>query len=357
MAAVDLDNPQSFDALDTGGMLTLVEEFGEQCSQAIELGRGTPLPESRDFRAVVTLGMGGSAIGGDLLRSCVGNGMAQPWFINRDYGLPRWVGEGTLMLVSSYSGNTEETLAAFEEGISRGATAICLTSGGRLEQLAKERGLPMVRLPGGLPPRAALGYSFFPTAVILGRMGLAAVTEEDLSETLEVIRRSANGWGRARPAAENQAKSMALMLENRVPVIYAGDELLGSVATRWRNQFNENSKILAHSNVFPELNHNEIEGWEGADPMGGQVHLIFLQDQEDSPPIQRRMKVTDEIIGKRAAGISRLWCEGTGRIARVFSLVCLGDFVSVYLALIRGQDPTTIRNINCLKEALANVPE
>ena len=277
--------------------------------------------------------------------------------VNRGYGLPEWVDADTLLLAASYSGNTEETLHAFEEGVSRGATVVCLTSGGTLAARALEAGLPLIRIPGGLPPRAALGYSFFPLAVVLGRLGLVPASDTDLAEALETIRSAGERWGRSRPGAENSAKSLALALDGCLPLVYVGDGLLSSVATRWKGQFNENSKILAYTAVFPEVNHNEIEGWEGARRLGQRAHLVLLRDIDDSPRVQRRMEVTTGIIGDRADRITELWGDGRCRMARMFSLVCLGDFVSVYLALLSGTDPTPVDNIQRLKDALTSLPQ
>jgi glucose/mannose-6-phosphate isomerase len=355
MGKTELDAPESFESADPGGMLALVEAFGEQCREAVELGLAAPLPGRRDFRNILTVGMGGSAIGGDLLRCCFAPGLRQPWFVNRDYSVPAWVDQDTLLLASSYSGNTEETLEAVEQGISSRATVVCLTSGGRLAEIAQERDLPLIQVPGGLPPRAALGYSFFPVAVVLDRLGLVNAPEEDLAEALDLIDASASRWGRENATPKNSAKSLAVMLEDRLPVIYSGAGLLAAVGVRWRNQFSENSKILSYSNVFPELNHNEIVGWEGAGEQGRRIHLILLRDAEDSPRVQHRMRVTTDIMGDRAAGLSQVWTEGKGRIARMFSLVCLGDFTSVYLALLTGRDPTPVESIDRLKAALAQL--
>jgi len=356
MAAFDLDRADALRAADPEGMLGLVEDFEEQCRRAVDLGSRAPVPERGEVRAVVMAGMGGSAIGGDLLRTCLAPVLGVPWVVHRDYGLPAWVGPDTLLLVGSYSGNTEETLSAFEEGVRRGATVVCLASGGTMAERARALGLPLVEVPAGLPPRAALGYSFFPLAVLLTRMGLAAIPGGDIEEALAEIGRSRVRWGRERSVDENGAKTLAHALVGSLPVVYSADGVLSSVALRWKGQFNENSKTLAYVNVFPEVDHNEIEGWEGAGEIGRRIHLILLRDREDTRRVQYRMEVTAGIIGARAGGRTEVWSRGTGRMARVFSLVCLGDFTSVYLALLTGQDPTPVDNIGRLKEALAGMP-
>ncbi len=353
MQGWDLDGVDGLSTADPGGMLGRVEGFEDQCREAIEIGRNAPLPPKSTFRNIVMAGMGGSAIGGDLLRTCFGGDFRQPWTVSRDYDLPGWVGKETLLLAASYSGNTEETLQAFEAGLSRGATVVCLTSGGELEKRARERDLPVVRIPGGLPPRAALGYSFFPLAVVLGRLGLASVADAALTEALGAIGRCREESGNSRPEADNRAKTLARSLRGYLPLIYSGNGLLSSVALRWKGQLNENAKQLAYTNVFPEVNHNEIEGWEAIGEPGRRIHLILLRDTEDSPRIRLRMDVTAEIIGDRAGRITELWSTGEGRMARMFSLVCLGDFVSVYLALLSGVDPTPVENITRLKKVLA----
>lgn len=355
MEGVDLDRVESFASVDPDGMLALVEGFQDQCRRAIEVGKRAPLPARRDFRSIVLAGMGGSAIGGDLLRTCLAGELNVPWVVNRDYGLPKWVGTETLLLAASYSGDTEETLAAFEEGLARGATVFCLASGGTLGARAQELGLPLAEIPSGLPPRAALGYSFFPLAVVLGRLGLAPVRGTEMEEALTAIGRASERWGRDRPVAQNAAKGLAERLVGRLPVVYAGEGLLSSVAVRWKGQLNENSKELSYYALFPELNHNEVEGWRGVGPLGRNIHLILLRDREDSPRVQHRMEITADIIGERAGEITELWSEGAGRMARMFSLVCLGDFVSVYLALRSGRDPTPVENIGRLKRALASL--
>jgi glucose/mannose-6-phosphate isomerase len=356
MPVIDLDGRDRIERADPGGMLLRVERLGDQCREAVEIGRRAALPAAREVRSVLFAGMGGSAIGGDLLGTCFAGSLRVPWVVHRDYGVPGWVDSGTLVVASSYSGDTEEALEAFEGACERGATVLCLTSGGELGRRADARGVPVVRVPGGGPPRAALGYSFFPLAVVLGRLGLVDLEDGDLEEGLATIGSVCERCGRDRAQAGNPAKSLAASLSGALPVLYSGPGILSAVAVRWKGQLHENAKVLAHANLFPELDHNEIEGWENAGAVGRSVHVILLRDAEDSVRMSQRMAMTLDLIAPHARGVTELVSEGRGRIARMFSLVVLGDFTSVYLAFLGGVDPTPVGSIESLKRALGKIP-
>lgn len=352
-ASVDLDNPELLKTADLGGMLDVLWSLPEQCRAAWEIGLGLSNLPTGDFRQVVVTGLGGSAIGGDLLRVYAADRAAIPVIVNRDYRLPAFVGPQTLVFATSYSGNTEETLSAYDEARSRGARIIVLTTGGKLKNKAEQDGVLVLAVPGGISPRAATGYLFIPTVAVLQQLGIlpdAAGEIEDLIQTLTAQR---EGLGPNQPAAGNLAKQMAQLFYRRIPVIYGSAGNTETVAMRWKGQINENSKALAYFNVLPELNHNEIVGTEQPESLLSQVELVYLRDQADHPRVQARYDITSELIGERVGGITEVHSQGSTPLARMYSLIYIGDFTSVYLAILYGIDPSPVRLIDALKQKLA----
>jgi glucose/mannose-6-phosphate isomerase len=356
MKVFNLDDSAAASALDPAGMLQTVLSFPDMLETARRIALDAHLMLPEPFRNVVVSGLGGSAIGGDLARGLLSGSLHVPMAVNRDYGVPAFVGEGTLFIASSYSGNTEETLAATEEAQKRGATIVAITSGGRLREVAHEGGHPTVLVPGGYQPRAALAFSLVPVLVILGRLGLTSIGENAFDEAVEVARSLASRHGPGVPAEKNPAKQLAQHLYGKLPVIYGSEGYRGIVALRWKGQINENAKAPAASNVFPELNHNEILSWEGPPAQLAGFYAVLLRDPKESRPIATRVELTKTVIGKHAAGITELWCEGSSDLAKLCSLVYMADFVSVYLAYLYGVDPSSIDAIDFLKAELAKLP-
>ena len=333
--------------LDTSGMLEVVAGFPDQCRKGLELGEEVDLPQGLSgFSRVLCVGMGGSGITGDLL----GRFLSIPVIPCRGYRVPSYIGEETLLIGVSYSGNTEETLSAFQEGLSRTRRALAISSGGKLRELCASRGIPWIGIPGGYQPRAALGYLLFTLLSVLRRLGAAHL---DLKEALATLAEQAKALGPASPG--NQAQAIARALVGGVPLIYGTYGNTGPVAFRWKTQINENAKQPAFWAELPELCHNEIVGWELAERVlpGGRV--VFLRTGHDHPRVQARIEILKEVLLRR--GLSYLEVEGEGKseAAQLFSLLYLGDWVSVYLALLNGVDPTPVRPIQELKERLARL--
>lgn len=306
-----------------------------------------------ELTEVVFVGMGGSAIGGDLVRTYCRDVARVPVSVVRDYSLPASVGEGALVIASSYSGGTEETLAAFREASLRGAAAYIVTSGGALLDHAERDDLPHVVIPGGLQPRAALGYSLGALLRMATKIGLCDVSESEYSEALALVEAGAEALA---DTASNEALDLARALHGTMPIVYTGPGLMQAVGVRWANQIQENAKQLAFGNVFAELNHNEIMGWEGTpEARRRQLHVVVLRDAGDHAQIRKRIDVTRGLLADEAAGWSEVEARGEGKLARVLSMIQLGDFVSYYLALLVGVDPTPVDTIQQLKRTLAEV--
>jgi glucose/mannose-6-phosphate isomerase len=274
--------------------------------------------------------------------------------VNRHYTLPAFVGPRTLVVLSSYSGNTEETLAAHREALRRRAPTLCITSGGTTARLAARSKAPLITVPGGLPPRAALGYSFFPLLTALSRWGLVRSRPRDVRETIALLESKAEEYGDP-GAAANRALQLAEMLRGRLGVVYSSTERFDAVATRWRGQIAENAKSLMFGHVLPEMNHNELVGWKALTEPMSRMQVLFLRDRADHRRVQVRMEITKEIVARYAGGVAEVWSEGKSLLARIFSLVHLGDWVSLYLAVLHREDPMPVEVIDYLKRELAGV--
>jgi len=275
-----------------------------------------------------------------------------PFLVVRNYDLPAFVGPDTVVVAASYSGNTEETLAAYAAAHARGARLVCITTGGELGRLAAANGHDLVRIPGGLPPRAALGYSLVPLLVLLGRLGIAPDPEEDVSDAIAVSREAVSMYGLGVPSEGNPAKEIAAWFGDGVPVVY-GTPRTAAVATRWCGQLEENAKVVAHRHELPEMDHNEIVGWSGDRPFAGRARVVFLHDGDDHPRNELRTAVTRREIEAAGAAVRDVRAFGRRGLGRLVSLVMLGDFVSFYLAVLHGVDPTPVEPIVRLKKALA----
>jgi glucose/mannose-6-phosphate isomerase len=339
--------------IDRSGMLTLLRDFPNQIREALVIAEKADVRmRTTGIRNIVMCGLGGSAIGGDLLRSYLANELPVPFIVNRHYTLPKFVGPDSLVIISSYSGNTEETTTAHREALKRKARLLCVSSNGLTEQLARKGRSPFIKVPGGLPPRAALGYSFFPLLVSLARLGLIKNRQKDIAETVALMDAGVQRFAGLDPAA-NPALALALKLHHRITVCYSSTERFDAVNTRWRGQIAENGKALAFGHVLPEMNHNELVGWKVLENEMREMVVVFLRDKDDHKRVQIRMELTREIISRYTGHVVEVWSEGKSMLARLFSLVQLGDWVSCYLAILHGEDPTPVAVIDYLKQSLA----
>ena len=357
-----LDDLKKIRQNDPQDMLGAVETFDRQCHLAYQIARNIKLPKMKDLDQLIVLGMGGSAIGGDLLRCYMADILGIPITVLRGYEVPRWVGQRTLAIASSYSGTTEETLSAYRDARKRGARIVAQTQGGTLAKLAQKDGFAWVNITPpryfhGAPiyqPRAALGYSFFPMLGVVEKIFPVPDQSQAVKEALAIVKRCIDAYRREVPLKSNVAKKLAVACHKHFPIIYAAQERLNVVAMRWKAQFNENAKVLAHAGYVPEMNHNEIVGWSGLQNYVKKWPAIYLQDKGDHRQVKRRFEVMAEIIRPLCGEIYSLSSEGRGLLARLFSLILLGDFVSVYLAILNKVDPSPVPPIVYLKSQMAS---
>jgi len=322
----------------------LIAGFTKQMAEAIEIGRNIKLtPRHKDIRNVVVAGMGGSGIGGNLVAELVAEKMRLPFEVCKDYFLPAWVDEHSLLIASSYSGNTEETLHALEEGIRRNCKIVCVSSGGSMISLAKKAGLDYIIIPGAKPPRACLAYSFIQQLFILAFFNL-------IDEGFVVgIEQAISLLDKEEKRTIKLAKSLAKKLNKKIPVIYSAANY-EAMAIRWRQQLNENSKVLGWVQPIPEMNHNELVGWRNP----GKYAVIFLRNDTDYSRTQQRMNIAKNIITQYTKHIYEVWSKGDSYIEKALYLIHLGDWVSYYLAELRKVDPVEVNVIDFLKAELAN---
>jgi len=341
--------------IDRSGMYNLIRNFPDQAREAVEIAASARVRiRAQGVRSIVLSGLGGSAIGGDLLRSYLSKELRVPFLVNRNYSLPAFVGRDTLVLLSSYSGNTEETIAAHREALRRKAKLLCITSNGTTERLARGHRSTCITVPGGLPPRAALAYSFFPLLIALGRMGFVPDKSREIGETLSLLAEKSREYSALEPGT-HRALQLASRLRGRIGIIYSSTEHFDAVGTRWRGQMAENAKTLMFGHVLPEMNHNEIVGWKVLKEQMREMEVLFLRDKGDHRRVKMRMEITRSLLASQTPRISEIWSEGSSLLARIFSLVYLGDWVSYYLSILHQEDPTPVTAIDTLKSRLGNM--
>ena len=351
-----LNDLEALRALDPSNMYNTIFDLPEQMAKAQKMASGwnVPAEEFPDIRNVVVVGMGGSAIGGDLARTYLAGEMLVPFTVCRNYQLPEFVDDETLVIASSYSGNTEETLAAVDDALDRKAMMAVLTSGGLLEEVARLNEIPMLVLPGGLQPRAAIGFSFVPLMMFLEKVGLVKDVQSRLKTAISALQSWRDRMVEDQPDSGNPAKQLAQLLHGKIPIIYGGPVLTDVVAMRWKTQICENSKAMAFCNVYPEFNHNEICGWSKLtmDQKDGLI-VINLRSGDDHERIAARMDAVKRIIEEQDVMVIDLWAAGESRLERMLNLIQMGDFVSYYLAILNETDPTPVSAIEDLKKELA----
>jgi len=352
-----LDNRDLVSRLDASGMLRLISEFPEQCRKAYDIGKDSDVSKP-DYRVsnIVFAGVGGSSIGADIVKLYLQRELKMPVIVPRNYTLPDFVGKDTLLFCSSYSGNTEETLSSFEDALKRGARIITIGSGGRLKELSIKNGLKHIEVPSGFPPRAAVGYMSISVLSVLAKMGFIKDKGAEVAQVwsaLKELRDKEIGIDVA--SDKNISKQLAGAVFGKFCVMYGTSDTTEVVATRWRSQFAENSKALASSHVFPEMNHNEIVGWEFPKETLKDFKVIMLRDKDDHPRTKNRIDISRTIIERSGARILEVERKGSRFLARLFSLIYIGDFVSFYLAILNGVDPTPVKQVDYLKAQMAKI--
>jgi glucose/mannose-6-phosphate isomerase len=352
-----LDEGAADRARDPSGMLDMVLSLPRQLREGWRLGLAANLtPLGGRPPHLVFVGLGGSAIGGDLLMAALAPALSFPAVVVRDARLPSYIGPRSLVVASSYSGETDETVEAAESAVAAGASLLAVTSGGRLAALAEARGRALVRVPGGLPPRAALGYLVGPVLAALERWEVCPPCAADVEEAAGVLDVLGRDLGPAAPEERNAARRLAGRFHGRIPVVYAASPEVEPAARRWKSQFNENSKTVAAWHVFPEVAHNEVVGWGAADEIAGLLEMVVLFSGTESARTRRLVEAAYEAMPRGGAGVQEVIGCGEGRLARLLSLVLIGDLTSVYLAYLRGVDPTPIEAITALKQRMKGPP-
>lgn len=327
-------------------MRELVASFDLQLKKAIEIGENASIsPISKNFNNIIICGLGGSGIGGKILQDYLRDKINIPLIVNNEYDIPAFVDKNTLAIVSSYSGNTEETLSALNQLLTKDAHVVCITSGGKLKEIATEKNLSIIEIPGGMPPRACLGYSFVQYFYYFKAFGI--ISEEIITE----LKNALSYLKTNTLSIEQEALEIAHKIHTKIPVVYSSKKYEG-VAIRFRQQINENSKGLAWHNVIPEMNHNEIVGWTAKN---NNLVNIYFYDDEDHPQNIIRMDYTSEVANPLVAELVKIKVKGNSLLEKMMYLIHLGDWISVQIAEQKQIDPVEVDVITRLKEKLSSV--
>lgn len=340
-----LDDPKKVRAADPGGMLDRILDLGHQVREAWdrtgEVGLSKDLARVKD---VTVLGMGGSAIGGDFAASLLEPELAVPMSVHRDYGCPQYIGRESLVIASSYSGDTEETLSGFADARKRGAKLIAMTTGGRLAEEARSAGIPLITFSYKARPRATLGWSLGLVLGALSRIGLVRDLWPDIATALPELDRYAS--------TPDIGKDLARRLVGKVVGVY-GAGVMGVMARRWKGQWNENAKNWSFFDVMPELNHNAVVGFPHPEAAKKALAILLLRSSRDGPRVAARFDITAELLAKAGLPVEQIAFRGSNALSEVLQAVYLGDHVSFYVALLNGADPSPNDVIDYLKAQLA----
>jgi glucose/mannose-6-phosphate isomerase len=338
---------------DPGGMLGRVAGLAEQLEWAWQKSRDLTLSDAhRAARTVAVLGMGGSGAAGDLVRGAFSDRLTVPLVSVRDYELPAWVGRETLVVAVSHSGATEETISALSAALERRCPVVVITTGGPLGEVATRVDLPRLVYPNQGPPRAAIGYTLGLLAGLLERAGMLALEENEVRAAAEAVRAATAVNGPEAPTDGNVAKQLAWALVDRLPIVEAAG-FLAPVARRWKTQLNENANSIGAAEELPEATHNAVVGYEQPDTLHDHLYVIFLAGPADHPRNSRRASLSTELLATVGISYQVLSLGGEGRLAQVCSGVALGDYVSIYLALLYGVDPTPVEAIAHVKAGMS----
>ena len=340
---------------DKSGMLETISRFPDQIKDAVALAATIERLPFLKVDNIIISGMGGSAISGDLVESLFRDKLDVPLMVNREPDLPKWANKDTLAMCLSYSGNTEETLSAFKAASQRKCKIISISTGGKLEELSRARdGVVFLKIPSGMQPRAATPYLLFPTIMLLHKAGVVkANLDADLDETIQVAKEFVAANNPEVPEASNPAKQLARRLSGAIPQIYGWGPYT-PVATRWRQQFNENSKIIARADEVSECNHNDLVGWSQSPEFTKHFTYILFRDRDnESISLSTRLDFMKSLGQNVAKDVIEVAPKGKSRLARMMHLMCQGDFASNYLALLRGVDPSPVDIVTELKRRLA----
>jgi len=338
---------------DKSDMYGVISSMPDQIREALKIAEDFPLNiDTESVSSILFAGMGGSAIGGDLVRSILEDECKLPISVVRNYKLPTWAGKSTLLLVSSYSGNTEESLSAYKDAIKKECKIICLTTGGKLLELANNDKVPVVIIPAGLPPRGAIAYSSIPWLLIFASLGIIKNRSNDIESMALELEKVIEEYGNYDSERDNLPLSVAKRAIGKILLIYVSTGSFSVIGKRWVNQIQENAKMLAYTNELPEMNHNEIMGWHLTGLSKESVLPIFIFSNSYHPRVNLRFDITSKLVEKISGEVVRINPTGDKLIIQLFSLIVMGDFVSYYLSLLNNIDPVPVDIITELKEQL-----
>lgn len=325
-------------------MKELIAAFPGQLEEALRIGQSYSFKSPSTSPANVLLtGLGGSGIGGSIVQNYVADKLKVPFTVNKDYFLPAFVNSSTLVIVCSYSGNTEETLQAMKQAVKAKAQVVCITSGGEVEKLAAKKGYDCIIVPGGMPPRTCVGYSIVEILFVLRHFGLLKTKFiPEIQAAIELLNSDTKAMAR-------KAQSIAKRLDGKFPIVYSAQQFEG-LAIRVRQQINENSKMLASHGAIPEMNHNELVGWRDKNE---DLAVLLLRNEDDYERTQTRMEINKKIIKKCTSNITELYSKGDSYLEKLFYFIHLTDWLSYYLADLHQVDATEVKVIDYLKSSLA----
>ncbi len=325
-------------------MKELIQHFSKQVSEAITIGKKYKTQfEGQKFHNVVVSGLGGSGIGAELVKEYVAHHLNVPFIVSKDYTLPEFIDNNTLFIASSYSGNTEETLASFQVALKKKAKIVCVTGGGKLAELAAKHKLDLITIPSGMPPRACLGYSFVQQLFVLKQVGLLKLNfEKDLKAAIALM-------DKEEKSIEKSSLKIAEKIFDKTPIIYAIDGS-SAVAVRFRQQVNENGKQLCWHHIVPEMNHNELVGWRTKDE---KLAVIIFRNKEDNARSQMRIELNKKVFKQYTSTIIEIWSKGNSFLERALYLIHTGDWISWHLSVLRNFDCNEVKVIDWLKGELA----
>ena len=352
-----LDDLEKIKLLDRQDMLGVEENFYFQLKEAVKIAHNANIDSIKEagFCGLAILGMGGSGFTGDIIKNLIKDSVQIPVEVVKSYELPAFIKKGWLAVAVSYSGNTEETIAAVNEALGRGCEVLAVSAGGEIKKIAQQHNKCHVALPGGYQPRGAAGYLFFTTLLILKKAQIADIKSADIQETLELIKQKKAVYLRDVNTENNPAKQLAVHMCGRLPVIYGVWGYMSAVAYRWKCEINENAKCPAFWAEFPELNHNETVGWQNLADISEKMILIVLRDSSFSKKLIVRQDTTANLIRESFGDVLEIEAQGSSMLAKAVSVMYLGDIASVYLALLYNTDPTPVDRILALKAELAKL--
>ena len=351
-----LDEINQISSVDKSNMLDTIAQLPNQIKESLEIANNVIIENFIKIDNIIITGMGASGISGDVISHLFRDKIDVPIYVNKEPDLPKWAKKNTLTIFISYSGETEETLSSFKIASQKKCKAVTISSGGKLQDLSEKRGISHIKVPSGYQPRAAIAYLLFPIIIILQKTGiLKNKIDQDIDETVNILEEIIKNNNKSISVENNLSKQIAESLYNTIPQIY-GWGFYNPIATRWKTQFNENSKLISRVDFIPECNHNDIVGWSFDNDLLRKFSTILFRDKdEESVYLSNRIEFMKRLFEGTVSNIIEIYPKGKSRLAKMLYTMCLGDFVSCYLAILRNIDPSPIDAITELKNHLSNI--